>query len=216
MTIQRQDARSMRGFTLTEAAIVLGIVGLILGGVWVAAASVYHKLHVQRASEAILTMVGSLQSMHANQQLTIGINELFAAQAGAIPGDLLVKDVNGLPIGTTNAWGGSVEIATAADRNAVPNRGFSISFNRIPVEACTDLLVRGTGVPQIRAGLHGYSVAPGAAPVWGAGPAPGARVAIPQSSLGITLAVAGTLCQAAAPNGAPAGTTMLTLFYGLN
>ena len=45
-TLRRQRRR---GFTLTEIAIVLGIVGLILGAIWVAAAAVYNNLRVSHA-----------------------------------------------------------------------------------------------------------------------------------------------------------------------
>lgn len=36
-----------KGFSLIEAAIVLGVVGLVIGGIWVAAATVYrnHRLN---------------------------------------------------------------------------------------------------------------------------------------------------------------------------
>jgi len=37
-----------RGFNLVEAAIVLGVVGLVIGGIWVAAASVSQQFKVQR------------------------------------------------------------------------------------------------------------------------------------------------------------------------
>ncbi len=35
---QKNIQRRNRGFTLTEMAIVLGVIGLILGAIWVAAA----------------------------------------------------------------------------------------------------------------------------------------------------------------------------------
>lgn len=43
MSIRRRRA-AQKGFNLIEAAIVLGIVGLVVGGIWVAATSVYANL----------------------------------------------------------------------------------------------------------------------------------------------------------------------------
>ncbi|MGQ3505077.1 type II secretion system protein, partial [Enterococcus faecalis] len=49
---RREQAK--RGFTLTEIAIVLGIIGLILGAIWVAAGAVYSNLRVSKATTQLL------------------------------------------------------------------------------------------------------------------------------------------------------------------
>ena len=49
--------RAQSGFTLIEAAIVLAIIGLVAGGIWVAASSVYENLRTARASEQLLASV---------------------------------------------------------------------------------------------------------------------------------------------------------------
>jgi len=40
---------TQHGFNLIEAAIVLGIVGLVLGGIWIAASSVMERQRESRA-----------------------------------------------------------------------------------------------------------------------------------------------------------------------
>lgn len=42
-----------KGFSLIEAAIVLGIIGLVIGGIWVASASVQKSLRIETTIEAI-------------------------------------------------------------------------------------------------------------------------------------------------------------------
>lgn len=63
MPIRQPLAQRRRGFTLTEAAIVLGIVGLILGAIWVAAGSVYGNLRMRQASESLLVITQNVRQL---------------------------------------------------------------------------------------------------------------------------------------------------------
>lgn len=133
--------RNMRGFTLTEAAIVLGIVGLILGAIWVAAAAVYNNLRVTTTSNQLLQIVQSVRSMHATQQtVDASISGLLVAKAGGMPKDMLRLNASGIPTAVEDVWGGDVAIAAAASNGA-----FSVSFEDVPQGPCSDLLVRNTG-----------------------------------------------------------------------
>ncbi|MDE2029768.1 MAG: prepilin-type N-terminal cleavage/methylation domain-containing protein, partial [Alphaproteobacteria bacterium] len=48
--------RATRGFTLTEIAIVLGIIGAIIGGIWVAASRVSGSQKIQKATTQIIAL----------------------------------------------------------------------------------------------------------------------------------------------------------------
>lgn len=50
----RQTKR--RGFNLIESAIVLGVVGLVIGGIWVAASAVKHRRYEQKFLEGFLVL----------------------------------------------------------------------------------------------------------------------------------------------------------------
>jgi type II secretory pathway pseudopilin PulG len=55
--MQRQLATlrlARRGFNLIEAAIVLGVIGLVIGGIWVAAQAVNRELRMKGAAEDVL------------------------------------------------------------------------------------------------------------------------------------------------------------------
>jgi hypothetical protein len=52
---------SRRGFNLIEAAIVLGVIGLVIGGIWVAAASVADNQRVSATSAGLLSTCQSIQ-----------------------------------------------------------------------------------------------------------------------------------------------------------
>ena len=73
--------KKRHGFTLTEVAIVLGIVGIILGGIWAAAAQVYANRKVESGIEEVIDLVG-------------GVRSLFAAKGSVDPGDLTQAAVN--------------------------------------------------------------------------------------------------------------------------
>lgn len=51
-----------RAFSLIEAAIVLGVVGLVIGGIWVAAATVNDNLKYKDLLEGVTFMVDQIQS----------------------------------------------------------------------------------------------------------------------------------------------------------
>ncbi|MDD3181584.1 MAG: type 4 pilus major pilin [Alphaproteobacteria bacterium] len=155
MLEERVLPRKTRGFTLTEAAIVLGIVGLILGAIWVAAAAVYNNLRVTTTSNQLLQIVQSIRSMHATQQtVDSGINALLVAKAGGMPKDMLNNPTT--PTTVTDVWAGNVLIAAAT--HTVANDSFAITFSGVPQGPCADLLVRNTGSGR-DSGLIGAGVA---------------------------------------------------------
>ena len=160
MLVQKIMPRKLRGFTLTEAAIVLGIVGLILGAIWVAAASVYCNLHVSRANEQVLTIVQSVRSMHATQQSIGGADgddlTLNMIKGGAFPKDMIVGTGAGRT--ASNPWNGLVTMTQDTSLNGTLGDAFALTYAGLPEAACIDLAVRLTG-PARDGGLIGAAVA---------------------------------------------------------
>ena len=54
------------GFTLTESAIILGIIGIVLGGVWAATGGVYGNLKIQQSQNQLTTIVQNIRSVINN------------------------------------------------------------------------------------------------------------------------------------------------------
>lgn len=59
-----------RGFNLVEAAIVLGVVGLVIGGIWVAAAEVQKNRKLSVAATSIGQAVEAIRSVFKNMPVT--------------------------------------------------------------------------------------------------------------------------------------------------
>lgn len=122
-----------RGFTLTEIAIVLAIVGVVLSGIWVAAKSVLDANKANQAVQDITTMASNIRSTFAaTTQFTSGGNQTSAMiTAGIVPNSLVDPAA---PTTAKNAWNGQVVIyLNPSGANA---RQFRISYYGTPYDAC--------------------------------------------------------------------------------
>jgi len=102
--MRRSNTSRIRGFSLIEAAIVLGIVGLVIGGIWVAASKVNQERQLDQIVRTISHMQEKLSLLY-NDQRPVGPGVWFAVSsdllASAIPADTAL-DSNGyvlLPMG---------------------------------------------------------------------------------------------------------------------
>ena len=136
--------RRVRGFTLTESAIVLGIIGLILGAIWVAAASVYQNIRISTASRQMLAIVQAIRSMHSTATVVDTANgtDLTAAfnTGGIFPSDMINAGV------VVNPWSGTnqgVQILSAQTNEK--GDSFNVAYINLPQSVCVDMLVRNTG-----------------------------------------------------------------------
>lgn len=139
MLMKQRMTRKTRGFTLTEAAIVLGIVGLILGAIWVAAGAVYNNQRVATTTTQVLQMVNGIRSLYATSTTFSG-TILELANAGVVPKDMVTLNASGVVTNVDNVWNGAVTIAAAS-----PATGFILAYPNVPREACSSFLVRITG-----------------------------------------------------------------------
>lgn len=143
-------ARMKRGFTLTEAAIVLGIVGLILGAIWVAAAAVYSNMRVSTANTQLMKIVQNVRTLYASSSTMDAATMPVLVNAGIFPGDTN-------PSGSTarNGWGGLITVAQATA--SVAGDAFYVSFAGVPKDACINMATANSGQGR-DAGLIGVSL----------------------------------------------------------
>lgn len=139
---------ALSGFNLVETAIVLGIVGLVIGGIWVAANSVQSNVRKSEASKALIQIVQNVRAMFDGQSpsATGSINSAVIS-ARAVPTDF----VNGTNI--VNPWNGGVTISLAQAGSQIDS--LDIAYASMPRDVCIELTSRntnvttGTGLTQI-------------------------------------------------------------------
>jgi len=131
------NKRLRKGFSLIEAAIVLGIVGLVIGGIWVAASAVQTNLRESTASQGVLQIVQNVRNLYYGQSLTATADiDADLVSAGAIPGDLL-QGTN-----PRNPWNGAIDI----DIVGASFDQFSVAFPSVPRDSCVELISRNTNL----------------------------------------------------------------------
>ena len=111
-----------RGFNLIEAAIVLGVVGLVIGGIWVAASAVMAKQRQSETTRGVLQAIEAVRKSWpagaspgaAGSTPGLGNYNAYAISAGIFPSNWVsgstIHDPWGKPImfdyGATG-WGGA-------------------------------------------------------------------------------------------------------------
>lgn len=123
-----------KGFSLVEAAIVLGVVGLVVGGIWVGTAKFYEDYKINKTVEGILTIAKNVQDLiSVSDSEAIGgsvVLNTTLINAGAIPKDW-IKGNTGI-----NPFGGVILI-----RNNLPPK-FDFYIHSIPSSACARIIMR--------------------------------------------------------------------------
>lgn len=208
----RRRRAANKGFNLIEAAIVLGIVGLVVGGIWVAATSVYANLRSKRATDELLGIAQSVRALFATSTtMNNAAADMTAvmAQANVLPSDTLTTTpAAALSSNTANPWaGGNISVGSYI----AAGTQFYITFSNVPTAACVDFVSRNTG-PARDSGMLGVV---GAAGTSGAVlPVPGAIGvgAMPVAGTALTLA---NIQNAAVCNSAAAGLVNVSFIFTL-
>lgn len=140
--------QEQRGYGLVEAAIVLGVVAVVIGGIWTVSAAVMESYKVNKTIDGILTIARNIQNLISltassaigNVRLTENII------SGAIPSDW----IKGNEI--KNPFGGAVYIY-----NSLPTGGFNNTFDvrlvGVPESACIKLISKISSVATPNSGF---------------------------------------------------------------
>ena len=128
-------ARKKRGFNLIESAIVLGVVGLVIGGIWVAASAVNENWKATKHAQEIVLIANRAMALLKGQSYSLAvwttpITELLAA--GVFPEDMPV--ISGYP---RNPWGGAVSVGLAPGS---PVKTFEVATRGLGYGACTKVV----------------------------------------------------------------------------
>jgi len=127
-----------RGFTLTEVAIVIAIVGLILGAIWGAAADAIDNIRTARAVRETIAIVAAARVFWKDGPLVQWADVTQLAEiAGVFPSEMIP---GGVPTGTANGpWPGSTVNLETFDNWAYSagNASFNVAWWGLSNQACT-------------------------------------------------------------------------------
>ena len=121
-----------RAFSLIEAAIVLGVVGLIIGGIWVAAAELSERHKINETVKNIGTIANNIRSLYVgmpNPTVTTNIG-IPLISSGAIPAEMVQNSA------IVNAWGGAVSITIMISPDSL-----RFMLYNIPISVCSKLVM---------------------------------------------------------------------------
>jgi type II secretory pathway pseudopilin PulG len=135
-----------KGFNLIEAAIVLGIVGLIVGGIWAAAGSAYENMRQQSASKQLLALVQGIRGFYAqNPSDAVETNVNTLASLGVLPADMVVVNASGTKE-LRHAWGGGVTITDTTATYGIAS--FGVTFTNMKADVCKNFITRSANVAR--------------------------------------------------------------------
>lgn len=128
-----------RGFNLVEMAIVLGIAGLVIGGIWIAANAVQANIRKSDGSKGLVQIVQNTRNLFANQSPAVNSNIVSALiNARSIPADYISGTAS-----ASNPWGGSVIVGLSGPG---PANTIDVAYAAMPKEVCIELSSRNTVV----------------------------------------------------------------------
>lgn len=136
------DFQRNKGFTLTEAAIVLGVVGVVLAGVWTGASAVYKKMRIERGIQQATVIVQNMRTLYANRgQFSHAIDTNADITAAMVRSGVFPKETFDSSSSTTpkTPWGTNYTIWASTGKGTDT---FMLTFNLSgqPQYACAGLL----------------------------------------------------------------------------
>jgi prepilin-type N-terminal cleavage/methylation domain-containing protein len=127
-----------KGFTLTELAIVLGVMGAILGVVWIAASNVYLKQKTDDAMLELNTVTQNVLSVWQGRTFPAGITMSTFITSKIIP-DWAVTS----PTTASDPWNSTGFTIAPTSLTGGPPRAFAIKFANVPAQACVIMVTQG-------------------------------------------------------------------------
>ena len=171
--IKRTSAR--RGFTLTEIAIVLGVIGAITAGIWMVAGAAYQNQKVEKAQQQIMKIAHTVRSMYMTHGTIAAADYTgnFISMGNIFPSDMVVGTTTVNPWGTVSnepneSKGNGVTVESATNSWAcggAGTSGFTIVYWQIPSSACAGILMSLAGPAALANGINciysdGFNSAP--------------------------------------------------------
>lgn len=142
-----------QGFSLVESAIVLAVVGLVIGGIWVASAKFYEDYKVNKTVEGIFTIAHNVQNLVSfRDAAAIGskfINSTIIA-ANAAPINWIQGNTIQSPLGS--------DISVANGTNGIKYY-FWVGARKLTIIQCTKLILAASSITAASGNKEGGTAA---------------------------------------------------------
>lgn len=139
--------RCRRGFSMVEMAIVLGVVGLVMGGVWTLAVKVQQTARVKQAVEQVITINKNIRNYYQTQACIPNGDQtatLLGLGQNIFPREMLSGG------GVVDLWNGGVQVLGV---NPGCDYVFQLSYLALPAETCAELVPKLTAAGEASRGL---------------------------------------------------------------
>ncbi len=142
--MRRPIKRSLRGFTLMEVIIVIGVLGFMLGGIWMITATVREQQQIQSTFGHMMMIVQNVKSLYAKTHkinTPSNFNTANMVKAGIFPEEIL--DATSIPPVPKTVWDTDIELS------APTTTSFTLLYEAtIPNVACRTLIGRAVGTER--------------------------------------------------------------------
>jgi hypothetical protein len=137
--------RTIKAFSVSELAIVLGLAGLVMSGIWVVAADVRAQQNIQNAVTELQTIKQALLDARQGVAFTVAGNTNVTS---TLITQKIIPGIYAAPTDALAPWGGASYLMVKQNITSwgtLPQRKFRISYYNVPTrEACVALLLQAT------------------------------------------------------------------------
>ncbi len=162
-TTRRRARPSFAGFSLIEVAIVLGVVAIILGGLWNLLGSVQENYRQDQTVSQVAQVVSNMRDFYKSKSAVdaLGSDALtsYLIERNVILSEMIRKRTS--PYRAGHLWDGTINATFKISRGSDPSSFFVIEFSGLSQKTCTGLASKltGDGGPEglLSAQINGYS-----------------------------------------------------------
>ena len=151
-----------KGFNLIEAAIVLGVVGLVIGGIWAVASTVHENLKISETSSALIQMVQNARRIYGYNNFPVANGTSTDVTSSAIFSNVIPSTF--ISSGSAQSYWGAIKLLQSRWSGVVccgkDSAVFEIYLYNLPRSVCLRLIPMITSNFKNREDLTWISISP--------------------------------------------------------